>query len=789
MKHPHRLGTHPKRKLLVLPLAAALAASMPAAAFAESAVPSSSGPVSIPADKDGVAKEAPVNAAIAKSKAESLARGYVNVPDDYKLQNVNLYTQFDLANKRNVWSLSYAKSANGKTKGSINVSINADTGELLSYDAYVDNPNAKPAYPLKVDREAAKDVATAFIAKVSPNRKDQVRYDADFGADAKPPLNGQVRHHLRFNRVVGDIPFMENYIDVEVDSEGQIWRYSVQWNDSIEIKALKPALTEEEAAKKLRAAARLEPAYVVPYQMKPPARPVLVYNFDPVILDAVSGEPVARQDEWTPAASPLAEKPLAGKPETGRSLTREQAIEAVKKAFPIPDGASFSSANYNEYQGDGAAKGTASWDLSWQLKDGDKEIGSVYATVDSDTGVIRRYSQYVYRTADDRKDSGRISYADAKRKATDLMKERLPWLADQWYLTEPSADQIEEMEKNPDVSQYSFRFIRKAGEARVAADNASVDIDAVTGEVRNFWSDLSAYDYPAQTPELIGRDQALDAWMTAYRTELTYVTDMTFQYDGKPIPVEKFKVLIAAGEISADEVKANPTVKLVYRLVPKPADEPVMLDAQTGQWRNGETGEETLLVKPKATDIEGHWAQRELELMVAYRALDVADGKVRPNQGITRGELIKMLVLAINSGRPPIVYSSDATAKFADVTAESGYFPYVQNALEQNWIDVGDGSFHPEGQVDREEMAELIVRALGYNSLAEHDGLFNATFRDAADTKQRGQAAIAVGLGIMSLTDGKFQPARIVTRAEAASAFFRFLTVRAELQEAPLRAE
>jgi len=121
------------------------------------------------------------------------------------------------------------------------------------------------------------------------------------------------------------------------------------------------------------------------------------------------------------------------------------------------------------------------------------------------------------------------------------------------------------------------------------------------------------------------------------------------------------------------------------------------------------------------------------------------------------------------------------------VKSDSGYFVYVQNALELNLIDIGDGSFNPEGKVDRGEMAELIVRALGFNSLAAHSDLFKATFKDADQTKQKGQAAIVVGLGIMSLQDGKFAPERDVTRAEAATAFFRFLSARADLQEAPLR--
>jgi hypothetical protein len=248
--------------------------------------------------------------------------------------------------------------------------------------------------------------------------------------------------------------------------------------------------------------------------------------------------------------------------------------------------------------------------------------------------------------------------------------------------------------------------------------------------------------------------------------------------------------MVAAGEIQPNEVKSQGEAKLVYQLVPRyNLDQNVTLNAVTGQWINADDGTVTTLERQTATDIEGHWAQRELELMVAYKALDLKDGKVNPNAVITRGEMIKMLVLAMNQGTP-IYYTADtmkAAASFADVKADSSYFAYVETALQQQLIDIGDGTFNPEGKVDREEMAELIVRALGYNPLAEHDSLFNITFADADQVKQKGQAAIALGLGIMTLQNGKFLPERQVTRAEAATAFFRFLQAKADLKEAPLR--
>ena len=48
-----------------------------------------------------------------------------------------------------------------------------------------------------------------------------------------------------------------------------------------------------------------------------------------------------------------------------------------------------------------------------------------------------------------------------------------------------------------------------------------------------------------------------------------------------------------------------------------------------------------------------------------------------------------------------------------------------------------------------------------------------------------GDAAIVVGLNIMSLNDGYFAPQEEVTKAQAASAFYRFLQKRSELQEKP----
>jgi len=782
---------HTKHWLMALSTAVAVTSIAPAAVFADQAKPGHSSSASSGGTSEAQIdpnSEAPVNTAITKEKAVALAKSYVSVPDDYKLQSVNLYSQNRDATTNNVWNLTFVKTVNGKFKGSIDTSIDANSGSLIGFNTYVDDPGAKPSYPLKVNREQADGVARSFIAKISPKLKDQIQLDADYGADLKPPLNGQVRHSLRYNRLIDGLPFVDNYIMLDVDSEGRVMSYQVNWNNDLKVVPQKPGLTNEAALAKIREVAKPQLVYVVPYTSKQPRKPILSYELPSITLDAVTGE--VKTDGvsyWQLAKNPVADKALGTKPAGGKSLTVKQAEEEVRKQFDVPSDVKQVRSSYNEYQDENSGITTATWNLSWTRMDGDKEIGSVQATVDSTTGAILNYGSYTWQ-GEENKDAKRISYSDARSKALEVVKKQLPWLANQLYLNEPSEAELKRQSEQQ-TSDYYFNFARKVNGARVDYDNVNITIEAYKGNVRDYYGNISTFDYPASAPSLIESNKAVDAWLNYYKLELTYVMDSAYQLNGQPIPEEKYRLMVASGDIQPGLNQSDAKLNLVYRLVPKPIDEQVFLDAESGQWRNRETGDPASLEKPVATDISGHWAQRELELMTAYKALDIQDGKVRPNQVITRGELIKMLVLSINSGRQPRPYEMAATAgkAFSDVKSDSGYFVYVQNALELNLIDIGDGSFNPEGKVDRGEMAELIVRALGFNSLAAHSDLFKATFKDADQTKQKGQAAIVVGLGIMSLQDGKFAPERDVTRAEAATAFFRFLSARADLQEAPLR--
>ena len=55
---------------------------------------------------------------------------------------------------------------------------------------------------------------------------------------------------------------------------------------------------------------------------------------------------------------------------------------------------------------------------------------------------------------------------------------------------------------------------------------------------------------------------------------------------------------------------------------------------------------------------------------------------------------------------------------FSDVTADRWFYRYVETAKAHGAIAVSDHAFRPTDDITREDMAAMLVRGLGYTSLA-----------------------------------------------------------------------
>ena len=108
---------------------------------------------------------------------------------------------------------------------------------------------------------------------------------------------------------------------------------------------------------------------------------------------------------------------------------------------------------------------------------------------------------------------------------------------------------------------------------------------------------------------------------------------------------------------------------------------------------------------------------------------------------------------------------------FSDVAKSEWYYSSIETALAHNVIDSA-GMFGPGEPVTREEMAVMLVRALGYGTLAQSAAAFGNPFADVTDNA--GYITIASDIGMTRGTsETTFSPSMTAKREEAAAMLVR----------------
>ncbi|TLS51539.1 hypothetical protein FE782_13610 [Paenibacillus antri] len=189
-------------------------------------------------------------------------------------------------------------------------------------------------------------------------------------------------------------------------------------------------------------------------------------------------------------------------------------------------------------------------------------------------------------------------------------------------------------------------------------------------------------------------------------------------------------------------------------------------------------------------DLSGHWSRRDVEALASRFVVDgFEDGSFRPEQPLTRAQFGKLLVEALVR-REDGDAEPDAVPTFVDVPAGAWHYDAIARAAALGLVKGSDGRFRPDDAVTREEMAVLIVRALGLESQAKstadrlaREGSVGA-FRDGADIAAWaiGAVELARELGLMNgMGDGAFSPASASTRAQGAAMILRLMERRGDI--------
>jgi len=178
-------------------------------------------------------------------------------------------------------------------------------------------------------------------------------------------------------------------------------------------------------------------------------------------------------------------------------------------------------------------------------------------------------------------------------------------------------------------------------------------------------------------------------------------------------------------------------------------------------------------VLPAFPDLTGHVYELPIRLLARRGVVQgFPDGSFRPFQFLTRGELAKLLAVALGDGGEASRLQA-APPRFSDMAGHWGR-GYVEMAAELGLVQgFPDGTFKPDQPVTRAELVVIAARAAG---LAEKAGQAPpdapVPYRDAEEIPPWARpyvwAAAEEGL-LDGLFPGRLLPNRGATRAEAAA--------------------
>lgn len=147
------------------------------------------------------------------------------------------------------------------------------------------------------------------------------------------------------------------------------------------------------------------------------------------------------------------------------------------------------------------------------------------------------------------------------------------------------------------------------------------------------------------------------------------------------------------------------------------------------------------------------------------------DGTFRPFNNTTRGQLTKIVVLALGwtlEGCP-------STGHFSDVLPGDPFFCFVETAYSHNVISgYGDGTFRPGNNVTRGQLSKVVVLAMNWTDPCPSTGHFSDVppgdpFFCFVET--------AYGHSIISgYSDGTFRPGNNATRGQIAKIVYEAIT-------------
>lgn len=711
--------------------------------------------------------EAPVQAVATKAAArdqvtleEAIRIAKDVYPDVSRFDEFNSdYNEYE---GRGIWELRWNKE--GEPGGSCNINVSAATGEILYLSIWQgSSPGIYKGMPTYTKAQA-QDIAACAAKKLLPEKFGQCILvpSSPFEGPITFSLKERtypVVYNFRFTRTVQGIPVTGNEIRVGVNAEnGQMQHFDVQWEDNLQVPDATGHIGTEQAAQIFtKQGLELAYSYFGPRDKDTGVRPKLIYQVknDSFFLDAMTGKVEdPREGRYyfdlcgaggmggneSMKQAPQEEPPLSDAEQSAVDklvglLTADQAQAKAESVYALPKGMQLTSKNLQQ---NWDVPGNKLWRFSYTDKEKkhNKEI-----KINAATGELLGFSTYEDFDSEDyvKKPEIKVSEDQARKIAEAFIKKQQPARAEQVEFR-CCDKQCGPWSKFGDESPrtYSLGYSRLVNGVVYPANGFTVSVNSTTGEVTDYnmaWWDTS---FPAPTG-LIDPAKAAALYLEKHPLTLEYARAYNRFSDG------------------SDQSK----FVLLYHLTNQPMG---TLDAKTGQEIDGQ-GKPIVSRKTSFTDVAGHPAARDIQLLADQGIVSSEDQLFRPNDRITGSELLAWLVSAADrNDYPRPIQKAD-------------HQQVLDQAVALGIIGSKDG-FNSTGLVTKVQAARWLVRSQGFGALARHGEAFKLSVQDASAIAQadRGYVASALVMGYLAPENGnRFGPQNNLTRGQAASMLIRAL--------------
>lgn len=169
---------------------------------------------------------------------------------------------------------------------------------------------------------------------------------------------------------------------------------------------------------------------------------------------------------------------------------------------------------------------------------------------------------------------------------------------------------------------------------------------------------------------------------------------------------------------------------------------------------------------------ECEWAADYIKGVYRRQIMIGSDGYFRPNDFLTREELVKIMLLA-----KEFDIENDADKQFGDVNEEDWFYQYVMTAVKNQIVfGINETTFGTGATVSRQDAAVMLYRTFADEDSTESENVLN--FKDSIKIAEyAAQAVIWMQEKniISGFPDNTFRPEEGLTRAQAAKIIFELI--------------